>query len=144
MALSDQLTQLAARAKELEDRAAAAKAKTKAELEQEVRDAQKSAQAQGDQLRKHADDSKDKLSAWWHSVQESWNDHLKAVRKNYEKKKSAHDLKSAQKAAQRADDDAAFAIDYAYAAIEEAEYAVLDADLAHLEADEMAASNAAS
>ncbi len=39
-------------------------------------------------------------------------------------------MKAAQRKADQADDDAAFAIDYTYAAIEEAEYAVLDAELA--------------
>jgi hypothetical protein len=71
-------------------------------------------------------------------VQRSWNDHLAAVRKSVDDRRAAHDLKAAQKAADQADDDAAFAIDYAYAAIEEAEYAVLDADLAHVEVDELA------
>src|SRR6478672_8766704 len=46
MALSDQLTQLAARAKEAEDRAAAAKTKARAQLEQDVKTARKASQAQ--------------------------------------------------------------------------------------------------
>jgi hypothetical protein len=50
MALSDQLTKLAARAKEVEDRAAAAKAEAKADLEREVKNARESAQAQADAL----------------------------------------------------------------------------------------------
>jgi hypothetical protein len=139
MALSDQLSKLATRAKELEDRAAAAKQKGKADLEQEVKSARDSAQAQGDALRKSAEESKGKVSAWWDSVERSWSEHLAAVRKGVEDRRAAHDLKEAQKAADQADDDAAFAIDYAYAAIEEAGYAVLDADLAHMEADELAA-----
>jgi hypothetical protein len=138
MALSDQLTKLAARAKEFENRAAAAKQKSKSELEQEVKAARDSAQDQGKQLRMSAEQGKDRISAWWDSVQKSWNDHLKAVRKSVDDKKAAHDLKGAQRAAERADDDASFAIEYAYAAIEEAEYAVLDAELAHMEADELA------
>ena len=50
MALSDQLTKLAAKAKEAEDRAAAAKTKAKADLEQDVKEARESAQAHADQL----------------------------------------------------------------------------------------------
>jgi hypothetical protein len=138
MALSDQLTALAARAKDLEDRAAAAKTKTKADLEQDVKNARESAQSQGDALRASADKSKGQISDWWDNVRTSWDKHLKDVHKHVDDKKAAHDLKSAQRAAQQADDDAAFAIDYAYAAIEEAEYAVLDADLAQMEADELA------
>jgi len=136
MALSDQLTKLAVRAKALEDHAAAAKQKTKSDLEQDVKQARESAQAQAEALRKSGEASKGQVSAWWDNLQRSWNDHLKAVRTGIDDRKAAHDLKSAQRAAERADDDAAFAIDYAFAAIEEAEFGVLDAELAHMEADE--------
>ena len=139
MALSDQLTKLSARAKELEDRAAAAKSKGKADLEQDVKEARESAQGQADALRKNAEAGKGKISVWWDDVQRSWNENIAAIRKNVDDRRAAHDSKAAQRAAESADEDAAFAIDYAYAAIEEAEYAVLDADLAHKEADELAA-----
>jgi hypothetical protein len=42
MAVSDQLTKLAARAKDLEDRSAAMKTKTKSDVEQAVKEAQES------------------------------------------------------------------------------------------------------
>ena len=138
MTLSEQLSDLAARAKQVEDRAAAAQTKAKADLEAEVKDARDSARAQADRLRNRAREGKGKISAWWDSVQRSWHDHLAAVRKGADDRKAAHDLKTRQRAAERADQDAAFAIDYAHAAIEEAQYAVLDADLAHREADELA------
>jgi DNA anti-recombination protein RmuC len=138
MALSDQLTQLANRAKELEDRVAASTAKSKADLQQDVKNAREAAQSQGDALRKSAEDSKGKISAWWDSVQRSWNDHLAAVRENIDEKRSEHDLKTAQRAADSAEEDATFAIDFAFAAIDEAEYAVLDAELARMNADELA------
>ena len=139
MTVSDQLSQLSARTKELEDRATAARSKAKADLEQEVVSARDAAQVQGDALRKSAEAHKGNISAWWDSVERSWNDHLAAVRKDFDDKRAAHDLKTAQKRADNAEDDAVFAIDYAYAAVDEAEYAVLDATLARMEADEMAA-----
>ena len=138
MALSDQLSKLSARAKELEDRAAAARGKQKADLERDVNDARDSAQAQGDSLRKHAEERKDKLSAWWLKVQRDWNEQMASIRSAFDKDRTAHDAKKAQRAAESADEDADFAIDFAYAAIEEAEYAVLDAQLAHAQADEVA------
>jgi len=138
MSVSDQLNDLADRAKQLKDSAVAAKEKGKAELEAEVKNAQESAQAQGDALRTRAQANKGKLSAWSENLQNSWNEHLHVVRKSADERRAAHDLKSAQRAAQRADEDAEFAIEYAYAAIEEAEYAVLDAELAHAEAEELA------
>lgn len=138
MALSDQLMQLSTRSKELEDRAAAAKTKAKADLEQDVKAARESAQAQGDALREGVKSSKGKISSWWHDVQRSWDDHLAAVRNDVGHQRAQHDLKKAQQAAAQADDDAAFAVDFANAAVEEAEYAVLDAALARMEADELA------
>src|SRR6476646_8250638 len=138
MALSDQLTKLAARAKELEGRAAEAKGKQKADLELDVKHARDAAQAQADSLRKHAEERKEKLSAWWHKLQREWNGQMASIRRAFEKDRTEHDAKKAERAAESADEDADFAIEYAYAAIEEAEYAVLDAELAHMEAEELA------
>jgi hypothetical protein len=138
MALSDQLSDLAAKAKQVEDRIAASKQKTKAELEADVKNAQESAQAQADALHDKAQARKGKISAWWDKVERSWHEHVGAVRKGAEERKAAHDSKAAQRAAESADEDASYAIDYAYSAIEEAQYAVLDAALAHVHADELA------
>jgi len=139
MALSDQLTKLAARAKEAEDRAAAARTQAKAELELGVKNAGESAQAHADQLRKNAETDKGILSEWWYDMQRSWTQHVATVRKNVDEKRAEHDLNTAQRNADSAEEDAAFAIDYAYGAIEEAEYAVLDATLARMDADELTA-----
>jgi hypothetical protein len=137
MALSDQLSDLAARAKQLEDHAAAAQQKGRAELEADVKAARDSARAKADDLQKSAEENKGQISAWWDKIQRSWHEHIAEIRKKIEDRRANHDLKAAQRAAERADKDAAFAIDYASAAIEEAEYAVLDALLAHMDADEM-------
>jgi hypothetical protein len=135
MALSDQLTKLAARAKEAENHAAAAKSKARAQLEQDVKTARESAKAQADQLRKTAEANKGQISDWWDGVQKSWNDFIATARQNIDEKRGEHDQNVANRAADNAEDDAAFAIDYAYGAIEEAEYAVLDATLARMDAD---------
>ena len=138
MSLSDQLTKLATRAKQLEDHASAATTQAKADLAQSVDSARTSAQAEAETLRKTAEAADGKVSDWWSGVGKSWNDHVATVRKNVDDKKADHDLKVARRTADQADADASFAIDYAYAAIEEAEYAVLDAALAHMDADELA------
>jgi hypothetical protein len=138
MALSDQLNDLAVKAKQVQDRVAAAKQKTKADLEGDVENARASAQAQADALHTKAEANKGKISAWWDKMERSWHEHVAAVRKGAQDRKTAHDAKAAQRAAEQADEDASYAIDYAYAAIEEAQYAVLDADLAHRHADELA------
>jgi hypothetical protein len=138
MALSDQLSDLVAKTKEVEDRVAAARQKTKADLQGDVDNARASSQAEADALHAQAEANKGKISAWWDRVQRSWHDHVGAVRKGHQERKAAHDAKAAQRAAEQADDDASYAIDYARAAIEEAQYAVLDALLAHRHADELA------
>jgi hypothetical protein len=139
MAASDQLSKLAARAKEAEDRIAAAQGKAKADLEQDVENARATAQNQADDLRESAEAGKGRISAWWHDVQRSWNDHLAAMREDMENRRAERDTDRAQENADRAEADASFAIDYASAAIDEAEYAVLDATLARKKADEMSA-----
>jgi ribosome-associated translation inhibitor RaiA len=139
MAVSDQLTKLAARAKEAEDRAASAQGKTRADLERDVEQARTSAMEQADKLRATADAKKGKLSVWWHDVQRSWDQHIEKIRADFEEKRAEGNVDRAQMRAENAEDDAAFAIDFAYAAIEEAEYAALDASLARMQADELAA-----
>jgi vacuolar-type H+-ATPase subunit I/STV1 len=139
MAASDELAKLTARAKEAEQRAAAARDKAKAELEQDVESARISAQEQAEKLRQSADAGKDKISVWWHDLQRSWNEHLATIRDDIDRRRSEHDMDKAGLRADIAEDDALFAIDYAYAAIDEAEYAVLDATLARVEADELVA-----
>ena len=139
MSASDQLSKLAGRAKDAEDHAAAAQAKAMADLEQDVETARASAQAQAETLRKKADASKGDISDWWRDVQSNWNQHIAVVHANIESKRAEHDRATAQRNAEIAEDDAAFAIDYAYGAIEEAEYAVLDAVLTRKEAEELSA-----
>ena len=139
MALSDQLNKMTAKAKEAEDRATAAQAKAQADLEQDVENSRAVAQDQADSLRESADAGKGRISAWWHDVQRSWNEHIAAIRDDVDRRRAEHDAERAKEYADQAEADASFAVDYASAAIDEAEYAVLDAALARKEADEMAA-----
>jgi hypothetical protein len=142
MALSDQLMDLAAKAKQVEASVAAAKQKSEAELEADVKSARESSQARADALHKRAEDLKGKISAWWYNVQRTWHEHVTTIREGIDERRAEHDLKAAQRAAVGADEDASFAIDFAEAAIEEARYAVLHAELAHRHADELAKAKA--
>jgi vacuolar-type H+-ATPase subunit I/STV1 len=139
MALSDQLTELAARAKEAEDRAAAARDKSKAGLQADVETARASSQERAKKLRESADANKNKLSVWWYDLQHTWNEHVAKIRDDIDSKRAEHDVDRAERRAEHRADDATFAVDFAYSAIEEAEYAVLDAELARKEADELVA-----
>ena len=138
MALSDQLAELSVRAKKAEDRAIAARNEARTNLEEEVHRAQEDLRAQRDDLRRAAEENRGKVAAWFTDVQKSWDDQVEAVRRDISSKKAEHDLHAAQRRADAAEDDAAFAIRYAYWAIEDAEYAVLDATLARSEADNLA------
>jgi hypothetical protein len=142
MALSDELTKLAARAKQAEDRAAAAQREARTQLEQDVQQAHDDINKRVDQLREAAEANRGKLAKWWMEVQRSWNEMIKDVRRELDKAKHDHDVKHAKTRAESAEEDAEFAITYAYWAIEEAEYAVLDATLARMDADSLATSDA--
>ena len=139
MALSDQLSGLAGRAKEAGDRAAAARDKSKAGLQADVETARASAQERAKKLRESADANKNKLSVWWYDLQRTWNEHVAKIRDDIDTKRAEHDKDRAERRAEHRADDAMFAVDFAYSAIEEAEYAVLDAELARKEADEVSA-----
>jgi hypothetical protein len=143
MTLSDELTKLAARAKEAETRTAAAHDDARADLEREVESARAAAQGQAEKLRQGAEEGKAKVSGWWTDVQKSWNAHVARVREDVESKKEEHDVHMAQVRADDAEGYASFAVDLAYSAVVEAEYASLDAVLARKEADQMAAEEGA-
>ncbi len=139
MALSDQLTRLATRAKEVEDRATAARARAKSDLQQEVKDARakppRPRPTRSTRTRRRPRVTSPSGGATSGATGRSRSSRSVATLTRIAPRTISS---TREKAAQRADDDAAFAIDYVYAALAEAEYAVLDAYLAHMEADELA------
>jgi hypothetical protein len=139
MTLSDQLSRLAARTKELEDRAAAAHEQARADLEHDVTIARDESKANAEALRDSVDADAAEVSAWWTDLGRSWDEHIAKMRVRIDKKAAEHDLKAAGRAADEASAYASYVIDYTFAAVREAEYAVLDAALAQMEADELAA-----
>src|SRR5580704_2980081 len=97
MASSDQLTGLAARAKQAEEHAAAAQGKAKADLQADVDTARASAQAQAKKLRESADANGNKLSVWWADLQRTWNEHIAKIRDDVDTKRAEHDAGRAEK-----------------------------------------------
>jgi hypothetical protein len=144
MALSDQLSKLSTRTKELEDRATAAHQEARADLQRDVDAARKASNENAEALGKSLDASEAEVSAWWTEVGRSWDEHIARMRDKVHTKKEQHNLKSAQREADDATAYASYLIDYAYATVEEAEYAVLDAVLAQTVVDELAADQQAS
>jgi hypothetical protein len=139
MALSNDLSKLATRAKEAEDRVGAARENTRSDLEAEVANARALGEQQAKDLRERAEQADTDISGAWKDVQKSWNEAIAGIRADIESKHEKSDAHHAEKRADRAEEDARFAIDFAYSAIVEAEYAVLDAALARAEADDKAA-----
>ncbi len=135
MALSDQMTQLAAETKKLEDSAQALAAKNHAalktrhdELTAQMDDAAQKATAaiQGGQ---------EKLGADWAGFKQSTSDGLDGLKAKHADRKAAHDAKRAEKDAEKAEDFAAECIAWAIYAVAAAEYALVDAALARADAD---------
>ena len=109
------------------------------QLEQDVRVARESAQAQAGRLQEAAEAEKDKVSEWWAGLQKSWSDHVAGVRRDVDAKRAELETKGALRDADIAEKDATFAVRFALAAVEEAEYAALYAPLARMDADSSAA-----
>jgi hypothetical protein len=144
MALSDDLRKLAARAKEAEGRAAEAREKVRTDIEADREAARAAGDEEAKALRETAENAKSGVSDRWNDVQQSWAEAVNAAREDMADRKAEHDLHKAQRRADRADDDAKFAIDFAYSAVVEAEYSVLDATLARKEAEELEQAGATS
>jgi hypothetical protein len=139
MTMSEQLSRLTARTKELEERAAAGRTKALSELEDDVQAARDESRAKAAALRESVDNSAAEVSAWWTDMGQAWDKHVTRMREHLDTQKAAHDLKAAERDVEEANAYASCLIDYTYAAVEEAEYAVLDATLAKLQYDQLAA-----
>jgi hypothetical protein len=93
------MSKLSARAKEAEERTAAARSQAKADLEKSANEARPDAQAQVDRLRDTASATEARISASWNDLQSSWADHIAKVRQNIDAKKAELDAKSAPRSA---------------------------------------------
>ena len=96
MALSDELTKLAARAKEAEERVAAATSEARVQLEKNVNGAREAAQAQSARLQEAAEADREKISDWWAGMQKSWSDHVTGIRRNVDAKRAELGTEAAQ------------------------------------------------
>jgi hypothetical protein len=139
MEMSEQLSRLAERTKTLEEHAAAARQKARADLEHDVAEAKAASKADAEALRESVAATAADVSAWWTDVGRAWDAHIAKMRQHIQEQSAKHDLKTAQRDADDAEAYASYLIDYTYAAVQEAEYAVLDATLVRREADELAA-----
>ena len=135
MAASDNLKELAQRAKVAEDRVAAAKSQARSDVEREAARVRDAAQQKADQLQTQTATAAAGASQRWSDVQRTWSGHVARIREDVEGKKAEMDAKKVRHRADAAEDDAVDAVAFADAALEEAEYAVLNATLARMDAD---------
>jgi hypothetical protein len=135
VAASDDLMELAQRARLAEDRVAAARSQARSDVEQEVARVRDAAQRKPDQLQAQTATAAAGTSQWWSDVQRMWSGHVARIREDIGGKKAEMDAKVARRRGDVAEDDAVAAVAFAESALEEAEYAVLSATLARMDAD---------
>ena len=143
MALSDQLSDLADRTKQLENTAAAAEAQNRTKLEKDRDKLHAQMQTEAKKIQSDASNAKSETRSWWADMTAKAEKQRNDLKAKIEQKKAEHNV---DKAMQRADDAEGYAVDMiSYAAywIDSAEYAVVDAVIARSEADEMVASGPA-
>jgi hypothetical protein len=138
--LSEQMTDLAARAKKTEDFVASAEASNRKQLEQDRTDLKAALAAGKANAQQDAATVKQETNQAWDEVGSSVDNWLDKVRAAANERRSERNIKRAQRDAEVSEDVAAGAIDFAIFALDQAEYAVTDAVLARSDADTMAAS----
>jgi len=141
MALSDQLTDLAARTKKLEDAAAANRAKNRAQLKQEREERNARMEAQAQKIQSSFDKAQADAQAWWTDTTKRFEQRRAEVRTKMDQQKAERKLDRVQHNADDWEKYAADMVSWAAYAVDAAEYAVIDAAIARKEADDLAAAS---
>ena len=137
MALSDQLSALAGKTKELEDTAAAAKAQNRAKLEKDREKLHSDMETEAKKLQSGAEKSKSEARTWWADMAARAEQQRMDLHSKIEERKTERKV---DKAIRNADDAENYAITMIQAAaycIDAAEYAVADAVVARGQADDL-------
>jgi hypothetical protein len=133
-ALSEQLTDLAARSKTTEDVVAAAQAKNRARLESQ-RDTLKTTIADGNaKARERAAAAEANTQQWWSDTRSSVDARFATMRAKADERRT----EKAEHHAEQAEQLAAETIDWGLYVLDQAEYAVIDAVIARADADDLA------
>jgi hypothetical protein len=134
--LSEQLSSLAAHAKKAEDAAAKARQEAHDDLVARRSQARASTEAAVQKVDTQLSSFEDSAADHWNTVKAKISHDLKGLKTKMAVQKQEHDVKRAEKRANKLEDEASFAIDYANASIEQAQLAVIDAIIGRLEAEE--------
>src|SRR6476620_6165150 len=116
--LSDQLSDLSVRARNVENAVMAAEQEGHDKVVARTAEARASATAAIDQVKQSVKAASDAGSAKWGAMEAKLGADLDALKMRVAEKKRAVDAKLAEREAEYAENDASFAIDYAIASIE--------------------------
>ncbi|CAM5551926.1 MULTISPECIES: hypothetical protein [Streptomyces] len=136
-ALSEQLSELAERARKVEDVVAAAREDNRARLETKQRELQQSVaegKARADQRITAARETERKR---WNALHASVDQWFTELRADADKHRAERDVRKAQRRADMLEEDAVNTINLALYVLDQAEYAVIDAVVARADADDL-------
>jgi phage shock protein A len=133
--LSEQLSDLSVRAKNLENAVTAAQKEGQEKLVSRTAEARASATAAVEKVKQSVKAASDAGSAKWGAMEAKLGADMDALKTRLSEKKRAIDATIAEHEADDAEVDASFAIDYAIASVEQARLAVFDAISARVDAE---------
>jgi hypothetical protein len=136
--LSEQLSDLAARAKDAEDAWTAAQKEAHDEIAARREQAHASATAAIEKVNQQIKSIGDTATENWNVVQAKISADIDALKANVAQRKRERDRRRAENRAEMLETEADFAVDYAIASVEQAKLAVLDAVVSRMEAEEEA------
>ena len=133
--LSDQLSDLSVRARNVENAVMAAQKEGHDKVVARTAEARASATAAVDKVKQSVKAASDAGSAKWGAMEAKLGADIDALKMRVSEKKRAIDAKIAERDAEDAEEGASFAIDYAIASIEQAKLAVFDAISARIDVE---------
>ena len=133
--LSEQLANLSARAKNIEDAATAAQKEAHDKVVARVAQAQAAAEETIQKVNQNVKSASDTASTKWNGLKAKIAADMDNLKSKVAQKKHDLDVKQAANYAELLHEDASFAIDYAIASIEQAKLAVLDAIAGRIEVE---------
>ncbi|WP_231996882.1 hypothetical protein [Mycobacterium scrofulaceum] len=137
--MSESLLDLAGRVKKVEDSAAAVQEKNREKLRARRDELEAAIEQEKIELEAAATLVKEDARSWWSETKNSIEHQINQMRADFEKWQGDMKEKSAERAAENAEDDAVVAVNLAAYCLDAAEWAVVRAELARGEADQLAA-----
>lgn len=132
--LSEQLTELAARAKQAEDFVTAARSKNRAFLDSQRETLKSSIDDSTARVAAGAAAAQDKAESWLAETRSAVEDRFASLRIEHDEHRAERDLNKAERHAADAEQEAAHAVEFAISMLDQAEYVVADAITARADA----------